>query len=138
MKKNSLQKMKKVILSGGVLLTGLLTFGFSEKASAHGYVESPASRSYLCKQGVNVNCAPIQYEPQSVEGIGGFPQLGPSDGQIAGAGHFPALDVQTVDRWKKVTLNGGTNIFKWKLTAPHSTKEWKYYITKKVGIQINL
>ena len=30
----------------------------------------------------------IQYEPQSVEGIGGFPQLGPSDGQIAGAGHF--------------------------------------------------
>ena len=44
---------------------------------------------------------------------------------------FPALDVQTVDRWKKVTLNGGTNTFKWKLTAPHSTKEWKYYITKK-------
>ena len=136
MKKNSLQKMKKVILSGGVLLTGLLTFGFSEKASAHGYVESPASRSYLCKQGVNVNCGPIQYEPQSVEGIGGFPQLGPSDGQIAGLVIFP-LDVQTVDRWK-VTLNGGTNTFKWKLTAPHSTKEWKYYITKKVGIQINL
>ncbi|MEB9454969.1 lytic polysaccharide monooxygenase [Bacillus anthracis] len=131
MKTKGLQKVKKVILSGGILLTGLLTFGFSEKASAHGYVESPASRSYLCKQGVNVNCSPIQYEPQSVEGIGGFPQLGPSDGQIAGAGHFPALDVQTVDRWKKVTLNGGTNTFKWKLTAPHSTKEWKYYITKK-------
>ncbi|EOO21201.1 lytic polysaccharide monooxygenase [Bacillus cereus] len=131
MKKTSLQKIKKVMLSCGILLTGLLTFGFSEKASAHGYVESPASRSYLCKQGVNVNCGPVQYEPQSVEGIGGFPQLGPSDGQIAGAGHFPALDVQAVDRWKKVTLNGGMNTFKWKLTAPHSTKEWKYYITKK-------
>ncbi|MBK5432484.1 lytic polysaccharide monooxygenase [Bacillus sp. TH25] len=131
MKKTSLQKIKKVMLSGGILLTGLLTFGFSEKASAHGYVESPASRSYLCKQGVNVNCGLVQYEPQSVEGIGGFPQLGPSDGQIAGAGHFPALDAQSVDRWKKVTLNGGTNTFKWKLTAPHSTKEWKYYITKK-------
>ncbi|PGC21798.1 chitin-binding protein [Bacillus wiedmannii] len=131
MKTKGLQKVKKVMLSGSILLTGLLTFGFSEKASAHGYVESPASRSYLCKQGVNVNCGSIQYEPQSVEGIGGFPQLGPSDGQIAGAGHFPALDVQTVDRWKKVTLNGGTNTFKWKLTAPHSTKEWKYYITKK-------
>lgn len=73
MKTKGLQKVKKVILSGGILLTGLLTFGFSEKASAHGYVESPASRSYLCKQGVNVNCGPIQYEPQSVEGIGGFP-----------------------------------------------------------------
>ncbi|EEL70501.1 lytic polysaccharide monooxygenase [Bacillus mycoides] len=131
MKKTSLQKMKKIMLSGGILLTGLLTFGFSEKASAHGYVESPASRSFLCKQGVNVNCGLVQYEPQSVEGIGGFPQLGPSDGQIAGAGHFPALDAQSVDRWKKVTLNGGTNTFKWKLTAPHSTKEWKYYITKK-------
>lgn len=87
MKKTSLQKMKKIMLSGGILLTGLLTFGFSEKASAHGYVESP-SRSFLCKQGVNVNCGPVQYEPQSVEGIGGFPQLGPSDGQIAGVGSF--------------------------------------------------
>ena len=103
MKKTSLQKVKKVILSGGILLTGLLTFGFSEKASAHGYVESPASRSYLCKQGVNVNCGPVQYEPQSVEGIGGFPQLGPSDGQIAGAGHFPALDVQA-GKWPAIAI----------------------------------
>ena len=31
MKKNSLQKMKKVILSGGVLLTGLLTFDFQKR-----------------------------------------------------------------------------------------------------------
>ncbi|PFJ17621.1 chitin-binding protein [Bacillus cereus] len=131
MKKKSLQKVKKVMLSSGLLLTGVLTFDFSEKALAHGYVESPASRSYLCKQEVNVNCGSIQYEPQSVEGRGGFPQLGPPDGQLAGAGHFPDLDVQTVDRWKKVTLNGGKNEFKWKLTAPHSTKEWKYYITKK-------
>ncbi|WP_235190080.1 lytic polysaccharide monooxygenase [Bacillus gaemokensis] len=112
-------------------MVSLVSFGFAQKASAHGYVESPASRSYLCKQGVNLNCGPIQYEPQSVEGPGLFPQLGPSDGKIAGAGHFPDLDVQTVDRWKKVTLSGGKNKFQWKLTAPHSTKEWKYYITKK-------
>ena len=31
MKTQGLQKVKKVILSGGILLTGLLTFGFSEK-----------------------------------------------------------------------------------------------------------
>lgn len=87
MKTKGLQKVKKVILSGGYYYR-IVNFRFFRKASAHGYVESPASRSYLCKQGVNVNCGPIQYEPQSVEGIGGFPQLGPSDGQIAGAGHF--------------------------------------------------
>ncbi|MBO1582585.1 lytic polysaccharide monooxygenase [Bacillus sp. XF8] len=130
-KSKHFQVFQKAMLSCGVLFTGVFTFGFTEKASAHGYVESPASRSYLCKQGVNTNCGPIQYEPQSVEGPGSFPQLGPSDGQIAGAGHFPDLDVQTVDRWKKVTLSGGKNTFQWKLTAPHSTKEWKYYITKK-------
>ncbi len=32
MKTKGLQKVKKVILSGGILLTGLLTFGFSEKS----------------------------------------------------------------------------------------------------------
>ncbi|EOV9527095.1 MULTISPECIES: lytic polysaccharide monooxygenase [Bacillus cereus group] len=131
MKKKKWQSMKKVILSCGIILTGVITFGFAEKASAHGYVESPSSRSYLCSEGVNVNCGPIQYEPQSVEGVGGFPQSGPVDGQIAGAGNFPNLDVQTAERWKKVTIQGGKNEFKWKLTAPHSTKEWKYYITKK-------
>ena len=137
MKTKGLQKVKKVILSGGILLTGLLTFGFSEKLQLMDMLNHQRVVLIYVSKG-NVNCAPIQYEPQSVEGIGGFPQLGPSDGQIAGAGHFPALDVQTVDRWKKVTLNGGANTFKWKLTAPHSTKEWKYYITKKIGIQINL
>jgi predicted carbohydrate-binding protein with CBM5 and CBM33 domain len=116
----------------GALMLGLLfTLAFPESASAHGYVESPASRSYLCGQGQNKNCGPVQYEPQSVEGIGNFPQSGPADGHIAGGGVFPDLDAQAADRWKKVTLNGGPNSFTWKLTAPHSTKEWKYYITKK-------
>lgn len=28
-------------------------------------------------------------------------------------------------------LNGGMNTFKWYLTAPHASANWKYYITKK-------
>lgn len=28
-------------------------------------------------------------------------------------------------------LNGGMNIFKWKLMVFYSIKEWKYYIMKK-------
>ncbi|MDR6225478.1 lytic polysaccharide monooxygenase [Desmospora profundinema] len=112
-----------------LLMAGMLVF--AESASAHGYVESPTSRAYLCKQGDNTNCGQVQYEPQSVEGPGKFPAEGPPDGQIAGGTVFPELDEQTADRWKKVNLNGGKNTFKWHLTAPHSTTDWRYYITKK-------
>lgn len=114
-----------------MLVAGAATLVFAEKASAHGYVESPASRSYLCKTGQNTGCGQIQYEPQSVEGIGSFPQSGPADGEFTGAGRYPELYEQSADRWTKVTLQGGQNAFTWKLTAPHSTAEWKYYITKK-------
>lgn len=130
-KGNRLKDSIRISLLCGACMIGLSTFSFAGKASAHGYVESPASRAYLCKQGVNVNCGLVQYEPQSIEARGSFPQLGPSDGQIAGGGIFPELDAQSIDRWEKVTLNGGKNTFQWKLTAPHSTREWKYYITKK-------
>ncbi|MBH8597985.1 lytic polysaccharide monooxygenase [Thermoactinomyces sp. CICC 10523] len=114
-----------------MLLVGAGTMTFAASASAHGYIESPASRAYLCKQGVNTNCGQIQWEPQSVEGPGSFPQSGPPDGQLAGTGRFPELNVQTESRWQKVTIHGGANTFQWYLTAPHATKEWKYYITKK-------
>ncbi|MFC4078317.1 lytic polysaccharide monooxygenase [Salinithrix halophila] len=113
-----------LLLAAGMLL-------FAESASAHGYIKSPASRSYLCKQGKNKGCGPIQYEPQSLEAKGSFPKSGPSNGHIAGADRFPELDAQKSTRWKKVTLRGGKKTFKWHLTAPHSTAKWKYYITKK-------
>ncbi|UHA76249.1 lytic polysaccharide monooxygenase [Paenibacillus sp. 481] len=103
---------------------------FTESASAHGYIESPASRSLQCKQGSNTNCGRVVFDPHSVEGRGSFPQSGPADGKIAGGGVFSELDEQSLDRWSKVTINGGTNTFKWHLTAAHATREWKYYITK--------
>ncbi|UFJ43309.1 lytic polysaccharide monooxygenase [Brevibacillus humidisoli] len=103
----------------------------AEGASAHGYIESPASRALLCHEGVNADCGQVQYEPQSVEGKGSFPQSGPADGEITGGGVFPELYEQTADRWHKVTIQGGEQTFTWHLTAPHATTEWKYYITKK-------
>ncbi|UOY93304.1 lytic polysaccharide monooxygenase [Ectobacillus sp. JY-23] len=120
-----------ITLFGGVLFVLFSLFVFGKEAAAHGYIQSPASRSLLCQQGQNVNCGQIRYEPQSLEGIGGFPQTGPADGQITGAGHYPELYEQTATRWLKVNLSGGANTFTWKLTAAHRTKEWKYYITKK-------
>lgn len=49
------------------LITLLCTLMIVERASAHGYVQSPGSRAYLCKTGANTNCGPIVYEPQSLE-----------------------------------------------------------------------
>lgn len=100
------------------------------QTNAHGYINN--SRAALAKSGENKNAGPVQYEPQSVEAPGNYPQAGPADGQIAsGGGKFSALDAQTADRWTKVPMKGGKNTFTWTLTAPHRTSEWKYYITKK-------
>lgn len=126
---------KNIVLKLSLLLAacGMSTMMFVESASAHGYIESPTSRAYLCKQRINTDCGQIQYEPQSVEGPGSFPQSGPPDGKIASGGvrgDFWQLDVQNADRWQKVNMQGGKVTFKWYLTAPHRTKEWKYFITK--------
>ncbi|MCR8643469.1 lytic polysaccharide monooxygenase [Paenibacillus sp. N1-5-1-14] len=113
------------------LVCGIIgSLAFAGLASAHGYVEGPKSRTLLCNQGVNTGCGPIQFEPQSVEGLKGFPNGGPGDGNIAGGGHYPELDVQTADRWKKVDINGGKNTFTWYHSARHATSKWEYYITK--------
>lgn len=114
-------------ISLGVILVVLL---LPSTSYAHGYIQNPSSRAYLCQQGMNVQCGQVQYEPQSLESTGSFPQSGPADGQITGAGIFPPLFEQSTSRWHKITLSGGANTFTWKLTAPHRTKEWKYYITK--------
>lgn len=125
-------RIKPVILVLGMaLLAAVLMLVFAKSASAHGYVDSPASRGYLCKLGQNTNCGAIIYEPQSLEAPKGFPAAGPADGKIASAnGAFPELDQQSATRWAKVNMNSGNNTFKWTLTAAHATATWKYYITK--------
>lgn len=100
----------------------------SESSFAHGYIQN--SRVHLSHLGINQNAGPAQYEPQSIEALGNFPLEGPADGQIAGAGKYHELDAQSIDRWEKISMNGGKNSFTWTLTAPHRTDEWKYYITK--------
>ncbi|MBY0215411.1 lytic polysaccharide monooxygenase [Paenibacillus illinoisensis] len=115
-----------------VFATGILfLLVYANVISAHGYLESPASRAYLCQQNLNSNCGQVQYEPQSVEAKGNFPVGGPSDGEITGGGIFPELYTQTAERWTKLDMQTGSQTFTWKLTAAHATKEWKYYITKK-------
>jgi len=60
-------------------------------ALAHGYINQPEGRNYLCKTGGNSQCGAIQWEPQSLEAPSGFPNGGPADGQIASAGVWPSV-----------------------------------------------
>lgn len=110
---------------------------WAESASpAHGFVDFPASRSFLCSVDggkLNKNCGAIEYEPQSLEAPKGFPQAGPEDGKIASAGivRFAQLNEQNEKRWHKVSIKPGIHTFTWVLRAEHSTEKWRFYITKK-------
>lgn len=125
-----MNKISHTLMSLGLLSAAL--FGASQKANAYGYVETPASRAYQCWLKLNTQCGSVQYEPQSIEGVKGFPKAGPADGHIASAGipTFFKLDQQTPTRWNKINLKSGTNSFTWALTARHSTSNWHYFITK--------
>ncbi|MBH5316220.1 lytic polysaccharide monooxygenase [Paenibacillus sp. GSMTC-2017] len=129
---NSSLMMRTLVVCGGLLLIFTCMLIFAKSVSAHGYVDSPASRAIQCKNGINTNCGNIIYEPQSLEGLKGFPAAGPADGKIASAGlaAFANLDAQTATRWNKVAMSSGTNTLTWKFTARHATTSYRYFITK--------
>ena len=104
----------------------------TNQASAHGYIAKPESRGYLCRLRENTQCGNVVYEPQSLEGVDRFPQSGPVDGHIASAGlrAFGALDDQSINRWTKRHIKTGPNEFSWRFTAAHSSRDWRYFITK--------
>lgn len=104
----------------------------------HGYVETPRSRAYKCSSAgghLNTNCGLVQYEPQSLEFIKGYPKIGengpgPADGQLAGVGLFPEIDEQSKTRWHKEVMSPGVQEFYWRFVAAHATTKYEYYITK--------
>ncbi|MEU7582030.1 lytic polysaccharide monooxygenase [Streptomyces sp. NPDC041068] len=106
-------------------------------ASSHGYTDLPASRQINCAKGVVTGCGSIQYEPQSVEGLKGFPAAGPADGKICSAGiaGFDQLNSPKTPgggAWPTTKVSGGQNYtFRWQFTARHRTTDFKYYITKQ-------
>ncbi|HDR2863563.1 N-acetylglucosamine-binding protein GbpA [Enterobacter sp. RHBSTW-00175] len=110
------------------------TLTIASSAFAHGYIESPASRAYMCKLGQNIDCGSVQYEPQSVEKTSGFPAGAlPPDGQLASAGiaNYSQLDKQSLNAWTKTPMTAGPHEFVWYHTAPHKTTNWRYYMTKQ-------
>ncbi|HEM7461847.1 TPA: N-acetylglucosamine-binding protein GbpA [Enterobacter hormaechei] len=120
-------KLSKIALA-------VATLAVASSALAHGYIESPASRAYMCKLGQNIDCGSVQYEPQSVERTSGFPTGAmPPDGQLASAGiaSYSQLDKQSLNAWTKSPMTAGPHEFVWHHTAPHKTTNWRYYITKQ-------
>lgn len=141
MKKNKLVKLGTSAAVTAIAASGLLVV-MSGNVSAHGYVESPVSRSYQAKLdfdgGMGWDAAIEKYgsvitEPQGLEALKGFPENGPADGHIASAdGKFEGiLDIQTSNYWKQQTISTGTNKFTWEYTKDHSTSKWHYYMTKQ-------
>lgn len=125
-----LRKITIPILAVAALLLPIAT---AAPAYAHGWVSNPPSRAALCAQGVVENCGAIQWEPQSVEGPGGFPTGGPPDGYLCSGGNerFHELDDPRGGNWPTTSLNAGqTYTFTWTLTARHATANFRYYITK--------
>lgn len=122
---------KMFVICGMLLVFTVLMLLFPKTSSAHGYLDSPASRALLCKNKVNTDCGGASYEPQSAEAAKGFPNGGPADGHIASASNtFPKLDEQTSTRWSKVPIQAGPQPFSWQLNAAHATTTFKYFITK--------
>ncbi len=98
---------------------------------AGGYVHGPKSRALLRREGVNLNCGSVVYEPQSLGYLKDFPESGPADGKIVSAnGQFGGiLDQQTSARWAKTDVSSGPLLIGWTYTAAHSTSGWTYYMT---------
>ncbi|GAC97794.1 hypothetical protein PHSY_005381 [Pseudozyma hubeiensis SY62] len=114
-----------------VALVAAVSSLFVAVVDAHGYVTSPASRAYMCKQGSAKDCGEIQYEPQSVEAPKGLPFSRSGDGKLCSAGlsQFSQLDRQGKGAWPTTKTNN-IKSFSWTFTAQHATTDFKYYITK--------
>lgn len=122
-----------MIFSHKLLLQGIALTATSllmHDAFAHGYLVN--SRAHMCGLGSNTNCGQIQWEPQSVEGPDRYPESGPADGTIAAAGSasWSPLNEQNLGRWGKNNLRSGSHTFQWQFTAPHASRDIRYWITK--------
>ncbi|GAB3575159.1 lytic polysaccharide monooxygenase [Amycolatopsis endophytica] len=106
-------------IAAGAALVPVALVALPGTASAHGYVNSPASRQAQCAQGT-VPCGDIKYEPQSVEGPKGLRSCS------GGNTRFAELDDDSLG-WQATPV-GSTAQFTWTLTVQHRTSTWEYYI----------
>ncbi|WAP53942.1 lytic polysaccharide monooxygenase auxiliary activity family 9 protein [Streptomyces sp. S465] len=114
----NMKRRLSVVIGAGIapLLALCLPAG---EASAHGYVSTPPSRQAQCAAGT-VACGDIKYEPQSVEGPKGLTSCS------GGNERFAELDDDSKG-WVATPVSSKTS-FTWKLSAPHATSTWQYFV----------
>ncbi|MFF1708624.1 lytic polysaccharide monooxygenase auxiliary activity family 9 protein [Streptomyces sp. NPDC058268] len=88
-------------------------------ASAHGYVNAPASRQAQCASGT-VSCGEIKWEPQSVEGPKGL--------RSCNGGNARFADLNDDSKGWKVSNVSRTQTFTWTFTARHRTANYEYFV----------
>ncbi|GAA4547986.1 lytic polysaccharide monooxygenase auxiliary activity family 9 protein [Amycolatopsis samaneae] len=106
-------------LAGAAVAPVLVVVGPTGVASAHGYVNAPASRQAQCAQHV-VSCGAIQWEPQSVEGPKGLRSCNGGLPQFA--------ELNDNNKGWRATKVGSTVNFTWTFTARHRTSNYEYYV----------
>lgn len=88
-------------------------------ASAHGYVNAPASRQAQCAAGT-VSCGDIKWEPQSVEGPKGL--------RSCNGGNARFAELNDDNKGWKVSDVSRTQTFTWTFTARHRTANYEYFV----------
>ncbi|MEU7636240.1 lytic polysaccharide monooxygenase [Streptomyces sp. NPDC059101] len=114
-----MNKKRRLALAIGAGIAPLLVVSLPvSPASAHGYVSSPPSRQAQCAAGT-IDCGPIKWEPQSVEGPKGLTSCSGGNSQFA--------DLDDDSKPWKVTPINSSQTFTWRFTARHATSNWQYY-----------
>lgn len=115
-----MDKKRKMAAAIGAGLAPVLALTLpTGSASAHGYVNAPASRQAQCAART-VPCGDIKYEPQSVEGPKGLRSCS------GGNARFAELD-NDAKGWK-VSDVSRTQTFTWTFTARHRTANYEYFV----------
>ncbi|MGW6022538.1 lytic polysaccharide monooxygenase auxiliary activity family 9 protein [Streptomyces sp. NPDC055099] len=113
------RKRKMAAMIGAGLAPVLALTLPTGSASAHGYVNAPASRQAQCAAGT-VACGEIKWEPQSVEGPKGLRSCS------GGNARFAELDNDSKG-WR-VSDVSRTQTFTWTFTARHRTANYEYFV----------
>ncbi|GGV15012.1 lytic polysaccharide monooxygenase auxiliary activity family 9 protein [Streptomyces spectabilis] len=119
---------RKLAMGLGAACAPLLVFASVTPASTHGYISSPPSRQAQCAANT-VPCGEIKWEPQSVEGPKGLRSCS------GGNARFAELDNDSKG-WKVSDVNSSQQ-FTWRLTAPHRTSTWQYFVDGRKVTEIN-
>ncbi|WP_282791437.1 lytic polysaccharide monooxygenase auxiliary activity family 9 protein [Streptomyces sp. CC224B] len=119
---------RKLAAGIGAACAPLLVLASVTPASAHGYINSPPSRQAQCAAGT-VSCGEIKWEPQSVEGPKGLRSCS------GGNARFRELDDDSKG-WKVSDVSRSQQ-FTWRLTAPHRTSTWQYFVDGQKVKEIN-